>query len=115
MSRVDISMTAAEVDAFLARCPQMVVGAIGADGWPTGTLAASTYVDGELVVRFDGREVLHGDVCCVADEHAIYFEIQGVIVRGRAVPVDGDPHRARIAIERVTSFDFGRLRAPGRP
>jgi hypothetical protein len=112
VSKVDISMTDAEVDAFLTRCPRMVVGAIGADGWPTGTIAASRYVDDELVVDFDGGDVLHGDVCCVADEHASYYEIQGVIVRGRAVPIDGEPRRARVAIERVISFDFGRLR-PG--
>ena len=57
------------------------------------------------------RPVL-GDVCCVADEHASYFEIQGVIVHGRGLPIDGEPDRALVEIERVVSFDFGRLR-PG--
>lgn len=103
-------MTAAEVEAFLARCPQVVVGALDADGWPTGTIAASSFVDGALVVEVADGEVLLGDVCCVADEHTSYFEIRGVIVHGRAGPVDGEPTRARVAIERVVSFDFGRLR-----
>jgi hypothetical protein len=110
VSKVDITMTPAEVAAFLARCPQVVVGAIDADGWPTGTLAASRYADGALVVEFGAGEVLHGDVCCVADEHASYFEIQGVIVHGVSVPIAEEPARARVEIERVVSFDFGRLR-----
>jgi hypothetical protein len=110
VSKVDISMSPAEVEGFLARCPQVVVGALDADGWPTGTLATSSYVDGALVIEFGAGEVLHGDVCCVADEHASYFEIQGVIVHGRAAPVAGAPTRAVVAIDRVISFDFGRLR-----
>jgi hypothetical protein len=114
VSKVDITMTAAEVEAFLARCPQVVVGAIGPDGWPTGTLAASHVADGGLVVEFGAGEVLHGDVCCVADEHASYFEIRGVIVHGRATPIDGAEARAGVAIERTVSFDFARLR-PDRP
>ena len=44
-------MTSAEVDAFLERCPQMVVGAIDTDGWPTAALAATRIVDGVLSLR----------------------------------------------------------------
>jgi hypothetical protein len=102
-------MTTAEVEAFLARCPQVVVGALGADGWPTGTIAASSYVDGGLALTFGLDAPVLGDVCCVADEHASYFEIRGVIVHGRSLPVAGEPTRARVEVERVVSFDFGRL------
>mgnify|MGYP006370074013 CR=1 FL=1 len=111
MSKVDISMTDAEVDAFLTRCPHMVVGALDAAGWPTGTIATSTYVDGTLTVRFAAAAPLLGDVCCVADEHASYFEIRGVIVHDRAAPDAVDPAVAVVEPERVVSFDFGRLRS----
>jgi hypothetical protein len=109
MSKVDISMTAVEVDAFLARCPQMVVGALDHDGWPVGTLAASTYVDGMLSLRFPGEDAMFGDICCVWDEHVAYFEIQGVIVHGRATPHADAPGHATVDIERLISFDFARI------
>jgi hypothetical protein len=49
-------------------------------------------------------------ICLVADEHAAYFEIQGVIVHGRAVPTVVEPFTANVEIDRIVSFDFGRLR-----
>jgi nitroimidazol reductase NimA-like FMN-containing flavoprotein (pyridoxamine 5'-phosphate oxidase superfamily) len=113
--RRDISMSEAEVDAFLARCPQMVVGAIAADGWPTGTIAATSYAAGELRVRFAAADdpvlvELPRDphVCCVADEHPSYYEIRGVMVHGR-IDGAGASGDAPVALDRIVSFDFGRL------
>lgn len=109
MSRPDISMGPEEVAGFLARCPQMVVGAIDADGWPTGSIAASTYEGETLSLRFDPDDPILAElardpaVCCVADEHRSYREIRGVIVHGTI----GDQHA--VAIDRVISFDFGRI------
>jgi nitroimidazol reductase NimA-like FMN-containing flavoprotein (pyridoxamine 5'-phosphate oxidase superfamily) len=115
MTNVDISMTESEVDAFLDRCAQIVVGAIDADGWPTGTIAASAYVDGGLTLRFGAGDPLLGVlateplVCCIADEHATYYEIRGVVAHGRAVIDAADPCAVAAIIDRVVSFDFGRL------
>ncbi|MDO8361733.1 MAG: pyridoxamine 5'-phosphate oxidase family protein [Actinomycetota bacterium] len=125
MAKADITMTPAEVDAFLARCPQMVVGALDADGWPTGTLARCTYADGALSLHVQtGDPVLQHlardpRVCCTADEHATYFEIQGVTVLGTAAlpaawQAVGDGRIGEVvvsvAVDRIVSFDFGRLR-----
>jgi nitroimidazol reductase NimA-like FMN-containing flavoprotein (pyridoxamine 5'-phosphate oxidase superfamily) len=107
-------MTDAEVDEFLSACAHLVVGVIGDDGWPIGTIAASEYEDGTLTLRGmpdDLLELLERDarICCVADEHASYYDIRGVIVHATA----GRPPEAPYVTakpERVISFDFGRLR-----
>jgi hypothetical protein len=114
MTRPDISMTTAEFDGFLERCPQMVVGAIGDDGWPTGSLATTRVIDGLVSLGFDQDDpmldVLGPDprVCCVADEHASYYEIRGVIIHGTLVPGDvADDFTLEPG--RTITFDFGRL------
>jgi len=110
MAKRDITMSADEVDAFLQRCPVMVVGVIGADGWPEGTIARSSYADGVLALGFAEGDAVRAELgrdprlCCVADEHESYFEIKGVNVLGTLTALDA------VAIERVISFDFGRLR-----
>jgi hypothetical protein len=107
-------MTSAEVDAFLVRCPQMVVGAIDSDGWPTATLAATRFVNGLLSVDVAEADplinVLAGDssVCCVADEHESYYEIRGVIIHGHLVAAE-DAGEFTLDAGRTISFDFGRL------
>jgi hypothetical protein len=110
-------MTPAEAEAFLGRCRVMVVGAIDDCGWPTGEVALTTY-DGQAVqaeLDPDGGVIEaianDGRVCLLADEHASYFEIKGVIVHGRAA-ASGSPGAVRITAEHVISFDFGRLRLP---
>jgi len=106
-------MSPAEVDAFLDRCGQMVIGAIGADGWPSGTLAATSYEAGTLRIRFRPGDPLLADLardphlCCVADEHESYFEIRGVIVLGRATAAERI--ETDVDVQRIISFDFGRL------
>ncbi|MGD9701050.1 MAG: hypothetical protein AB7Q42_03755 [Acidimicrobiia bacterium] len=129
-------MTPAEIAGFLARCPQMVVGAIDGAGWPTGTLAASTSPvstsaastsESVLSLRFDPRDPILDELardphlCCIADEHESYAEIRGVIVHGRVASADqrradgsqGDVVAVDVvvAVDRTISFDFGRLTA----
>lgn len=118
MARPDIAMTAAEVDEFLAHCGVMVLGAVDADGWPVGTLARTTFEAGALSVEIDPDDPIVADierdprVCCVADEHPSYDAIRGVIVHGRAAArVSG---RVAVDVDRVVSFDFGRIGRPPR-
>lgn len=116
MARPDIAMSAAEVDAFLARCGVMVLGAVDGDGWPVGTLARATFTAGALSVEIDPDDPIVADierdgrVCCLADEHASYDTIRGVIVLGRCASRASG--RLAVDIDRVVSFDFGRI---GRP
>jgi hypothetical protein len=104
-----------EIDALLARFGQMVVGAIDAEGWPIGTIAATEYAAGTLSIRCrPGDPVatrLDDDphVCCLADEHGSYSEIRGVIVHGTAVPVGAGTFT--VVPTRTVSFDFGRIRS----
>lgn len=106
-------MTQPEIDAFLAGSTHMVVGALAADGWPIGTLASTAYVDGRLAVHFADHDPVAARLaddprlCCLWDEHATYFEIQGVVVHG-TLAADGET----VEVGKVISFDFGRLRAP---
>jgi len=121
VSRPDISMSRGEVDALLGRCDVLAMGTIGADGWPTATLARCSYHDGALRATVDPDDPIAGElardgrVCCLADEHESYYEIRGVIAHGRAtvhgggaIDDDVDIH-VDIHVDRVTSFDFGRL------
>jgi hypothetical protein len=114
MPRRDVSMTDDEVDDFLAGCAHLVVGAIDSEGWPTGAIAASQYVDGVLTLRGLPDEMLGlvaGDarICCVADEHATYYDIRGVIVHATAGHLPGS-RDVTATPDHVISFDFGRLR-----
>jgi hypothetical protein len=107
-------MTDDEVEHFLAGCAHLIVGAIDGEGWPTGSIAASAYHDGALTLRGLPDEMLDliardARICCVADEHAAYYDIRGVIVHATAarLPESGD---VTATLDHVISFDFGRLR-----
>jgi hypothetical protein len=110
-------MTGDEVRALLGRAGQLVVAAIGPGGWPVATLAPARLDDGGILVDVGGDDLVAGSlvdgaaVCCVADEAPSYFEIKGVIARGRVAGVrsDGDVLRAGVRVERVVSFDFAKL------
>jgi len=112
MPKRDIRMGAKEIDDFLSRCEVMAVGAADADGWPTATLSHCEFRNGALLLRLDATDpvavsaVTCGQLCCVADEHASYYEIRGVIVHGQPNIVDKS---VRVEIERRSGFDFGKL------
>jgi hypothetical protein len=119
--RPDITMTDGEVRALLGRAGDVVVAAIGPDGWPVATLAPARLEDDHLVVDIPADDLVAGsltdgaDVCCVADEGTSYFDIKGVITNGQVAPVRADPQRRRVdvRIDRVVSFDFARLPEAG--
>jgi hypothetical protein len=119
--RPDITMTDSEVRALLGRAGDVVVAAIGPDGWPVATLAPGRLDDDHLVVDIPADDLVAGsltegaDVCCVADEGTSYFDIKGVITNGQVAHVDADPQRRRVdvRIDRVVSFDFARLPEAG--
>lgn len=99
-------MTAAEVAAFLAAAGEVVVASVGADGWPIATVASaratSTRIEVDTLGLPEGTAV-----CCVADIGPSYFEIKGVIARGRVTDA------TTVAVENVISFDFGKLPEAG--
>jgi hypothetical protein len=114
-------MTDGEVRALLGRAGDVVVAAIGADGWPVATVAPARLEDDHLVVDIPADDLVAGsltdgaDVCCVADEGTSYFDIKGVITNGQVAQVHAHPQRRRVdvRIDRVVSFDFARLLEAG--
>ena len=114
MSRPDISMTDAEVEAFLAGRGAAVVAALGPDGWPVGAVARVARQD--HMVHVDPRDVGPlrealddgAPVCCLFEESPTYFTIRGVTVHGRVRTLAADG-ALEVEVERLTSFDFGKL------
>lgn len=117
--RPDITMSAAEVRAFLATRPRAVLAAL--DGaTPVGTVADVTLVDDGIAVTVTDPAVrallVHDDrVCVVADQFPAYHEIRGVVAHGRArdVVVADDRTTFRLTLDDVTSFDFAKLPREG--
>ncbi|MGD9794629.1 MAG: hypothetical protein AB7V43_14225 [Acidimicrobiia bacterium] len=115
MARVDMRMSAEQIDSFLRRCPSMVVTAVDDDGEMSSAVAATAMNDGALVLEFAEHDPvidLIGDgrkIACVADESPSYYEIQGVMVHGVAVAQPGSDTRFAIDIDEIVSFDFGKI------
>ena len=117
--RPDISMSTDEVRAFLATQRRAVVAALDA-GTPVGTVADLRLVDEtvEVTLAHDDpvRLVLAVDdrVCVIAEQFPTYYEIKGVAAHGSAQHRDGVGGRTfRVALDDVTSFDFGKLPRTG--
>ncbi len=113
MPKRDIRMDTKEIDDFLSRCEVLAVGTVDADGWPTATLTHCEFRNGALLLlRLDPTDsvavsaVARRQLCCVADEHASYYDIRGVIVHGQPNFADKG---VRVDIERRSGFDFGKL------
>jgi hypothetical protein len=115
--RPDITMTDDQVRSLLSRTGDVVVAAIGPDGWPLATLAPSQLTNEGVVVEVPAGNLLapaltHGAaVCCVADEGVSYFEIKGVIARGQVARVEQEAgvRRVDVRIDHIVSFDFAKL------
>lgn len=119
--RVDIRMSEADVDRFLASQQWAVVAAAG-DGAPRGARARFRHDAGgtRFILRAEDPVVALLDAddrtCCVVDQFPSYYGIVGVMLHGRAArePEPGpEPGGAayRLVVEKVVSFDFGKLRA----
>ena len=121
VERPDITMTKDEVRSLLGRTGDVVVAAIGPDGWPLATLAPSQLTNEGVVVEVPAGDLLAAAltdgaaVCCVADEGVSYFDIKGVITNGQVAQVHAHSQRRRVdvRIDRVVSFDFARLPEAG--
>src|SRR5437868_4880049 len=117
MPREQISMTPAEVAAFLAGKRRAVVGMRGLDGGPDAEPVAFAYADGVATfeVSHDGPAhrslVADGRVVCSVEEFPSYAQIKGVALHGRAVVVaESDAVVTfRLDVARVESFDFGKI------
>ena len=118
MPRQRVTMSPAEVDAFLAHKGIAVVGTRGADGAPDGEPAPFTWDGGEMRFTVAAGGPLHRNlladarVVCSVEEFPSYFGIKGVTGHGEAVAVAESPRGVtfRIAAPRIESFDFAKMR-----
>lgn len=116
--RERISMTEEEVRGFLATRRLLVLGTLDEDGAPFADVVPYAHDGGSLAlalapgsrslanIRRDGR------VCCIVERFSSYYEIKGVVVRGRAREAggDGEAVAVRVPLEDVVSFDFAKIR-----
>jgi hypothetical protein len=118
MPKQDIAMSQAEIDGFLATQSAAVVVGLRGTGAPTGASARLHRGQGGLgfSVSLDDPIVSHlaedDRACCVVEQFPSFYEIKGVMLHGRASRRDGGaPGEARfdLAVEKVVSFDFGKL------
>ena len=122
MPREAITMTRAELLAFLGTQRWVALGTLDPDGTPVGDVVPAV-LDGErlrFAVPRDSRadDNIRRDprVSCAADEFPSYYEIRGMVAHGRAEP-HGAPDRLgpawreyAIALDDVASFDFRKVR-----
>ena len=119
MPREQISMTLAEVAAFLAGKRRAVVGMRAVDGGPDAEPVAFTYADGVATFEVPRGGPAHralladGRVVCSVEEFPSYAQIKGAAVHGRAVVVGGESDATvtfRVDAARIESFDFAKMR-----
>lgn len=96
MARRDVSMTEAEIDAFLDVPRNLEVATLGPDGWPH--LAPMWYVvqEGRVVFRSftKSQKIVNlrrdARLTLLAEEGRAYSELRGLMIKGRAELID-DP------------------------
>lgn len=121
MPKQDIRMSRPEIDRFLVTQSTAVVVALRPAQAPIGAAGRLHYEDRDIGFSIDERDPVVGCLaeddraCCVVEQYPSYFEIMGVMLHGRARRRrDAASGEARfdLAVEKVVSFDFGKL--PGR-
>lgn len=117
-NRPDISMTPAEITAFLATQRRVVVAALDR-GAPVGTVASARMAGSGIEVSLPPDDevaaLLAADdrVCVIAEQFPSYYEIRGVVAHGHAHFSREDPSTFRLALDDVLSFDFAKLPREG--
>ncbi|MDH5371615.1 MAG: pyridoxamine 5'-phosphate oxidase family protein [Acidimicrobiia bacterium] len=90
MPRQDITITSEEIETFLSEGWNLQVATVGTDGWPHLTTLWYTIDNGLIVFRSFSRSQrivnLRRDprLTVLVETGAIYEELRGVMVRGRA-------------------------------
>jgi len=117
--RPTIAMPARDAQDFLARSGEVVVAVCDHQGWPVGSIAAAAVRESTVTVRLASDDPVAvvaaagSPICCATDESPSYYEIRGVVAHGDVV---GHSTQARgvstvtFRVDRLVSFDFGRLR-----
>jgi PPOX class probable F420-dependent enzyme len=93
-------MTPAQVREFLATQRTLILSTLKRDGAPVSHALWFTYLDGAVyfdtqLQSFKARNIRRDPrVCCLVEAGETYFDLRGVMIQGRCVPVD-DPEEIR--------------------
>jgi short-subunit dehydrogenase/nitroimidazol reductase NimA-like FMN-containing flavoprotein (pyridoxamine 5'-phosphate oxidase superfamily) len=96
------AMTQEEVTEFLETQRTLVLATTRRSGSPVMHALWFTYLDGAIYVNiqsasFKSRNIRRDNrVCCLVEAGESYFELRGVMIEGRAVPVDDPEELARV-------------------
>lgn len=120
MSKVDVTMSEAEVIAFLTSGRDCVLAARTAVGDLVPALGFAELRGQMLQVSVSGHDAAgralleDGRVCCIVEESPSYYEIVSVAVRGTAtnVRVDGTGMSFDLPVDDVVSTNFAKLPRP---
>lgn len=119
MPRRDISMSFAEIEAFLVANREAVVAANHPDGGTLATVAAYESREGAIVLRLAADDAvvsaLRADdrVCVTVEQFPSYAEIRAVVAHGRAsvgATATDDPMvevEVPLGVD-IVSFDFAK-------
>ena len=94
------SMTPEEVREFLKTQRTLIVSTLKRDGAPVSHALWFTYLDDAVYFdtqseSFKARNIRRDSrVCCLVEAGEKYFELRGVMIQGRCVPVE-DPEEVR--------------------
>ena len=118
-----ISMSDAELTAFLDKQSWMLLVTLDLSGAPTTALVRAAREGDRMLFEVteddEAADNLRRDprACLANDEYPAYYEIRGVTLHGEAVPVAearglGDAERRVYAlrIDDVVSFDFAKIK-----
>ncbi|MCU1456394.1 MAG: hypothetical protein JWL73_486 [Actinomycetia bacterium] len=122
MPRRDISMSAGEIDAFLAANREAVVAATHVDGGTLATVAGYEFGDGALTLRLRADDpvlaALRVDnrACVTVEQFPSYSEIRAVVAHGHVttgdVAADDSVEVALPLGADTVSFDFAKQAFP---
>ena len=96
------SMAPAEVVELLETERTLILATTKRSGSPVMHALWFTYLDGALYINiqtgsFKHRNIQRDDrVCCLVETGEEYFELRGVMIEGRAVPVEDAEELARV-------------------
>lgn len=117
----DIRMSEQEIAGFLTDRSDAMVLALPGEGAPLGGVGGFRYLSPQAVefslptghpllahLRADPR------ACCVVEQFPSYFEIKGVMLHGHAGTLNADDSTVwfHLRVDKVVSFDFGKLQQP---
>ena len=123
MPRESISMSDAELTAFLDQQSWMLLVTLDLSGAPTATLVRAAREGDRMLFELPEDDEAAGNLqrdpraCLANDEYPAYYEIRGATLHGEAAPVadarglgDGGRRVYALGLDDVVSFDFAKIK-----